>query len=171
MLALAKTGHGPEALAKIGATPLDCYQCLITRGQIAATLGDRAGAEKWFAEGARQGPSLPQADLEWGRLLLEAGQADAAIAHLQTAAQRGPKFSDPLEVWGEALLAKGDAAGAVRKFAAADRLTPWWGRLHLKWGEALARLGKTEDARAQLKTAAGLDLTADERAELTALKL
>ncbi|HET9161264.1 MAG TPA: hypothetical protein VFN88_11695, partial [Caulobacteraceae bacterium] len=171
MLALAKTGNGPEALARIGATPPDCYPCLITRGQIAATLGDRQGAEKWFAEAARQGPSLPQADLEWGRVLLAAGQADAAITHLQTAARRGPKFADPLEVWGEALLAKSDAAGAVKKFAAADKLTPWWGRLHLKWGQALAKLGKADEARAQLKAAAGLDLTANERAELGRVKL
>jgi tetratricopeptide (TPR) repeat protein len=170
-LALAKLGRGPEALAKVGATPMTCYPCLVVRGQIAAALGDPAGAGKWFGEAARQGPSLPQADLEWGRMLLAAGQADAAIGRLQKAAKASPKFADPLEVWGEALLAKGDAAAAAGKFAAADKLTPWWGRLHLKWGQALAKLGRNDEARAQLRRAASLDLTPAERAELTALKL
>ena len=52
--------------------------------------------------------------------------------------------------WGEALLAEGDAKAAVAKFADAQRFAPRWGRLHLKWGEAFAKLGKPDEARAQL---------------------
>lgn len=40
--------------------------------------------------------------------------------------------------------------------------------LHLKWGEALAAQGKADEARAKWRTAAGMDLTAAERAALKA---
>ena len=71
-----------------------------------------------------------------------------------------------MEGWGEALLSEGDAKSASAKFRQAARTAPRWGRLHLKWGEALAKLGKAEEARAQWRLAAGMDLTAPERAEL-----
>ena len=85
---------------------------------------------------------------------------------LAEAHRRGPRFADPLELWGEALMRKGDWAGAVARFAEADQHAPRWGRNHLRWGEALARLGRTDEARAQWRAAAGMDLSAADRAEL-----
>jgi hypothetical protein len=67
---------------------------------------------------------------------------------------KGPRFADPQELWGEALMAKGDFAGAAGRFAAADKLAPQWSANHRRWGEALAKLGKADEARAQLAAAA-----------------
>ena len=166
-LALAQLGRLDEGQAQIAATPLDCYACLRVRARVAALAGDAAGADRWFAEAVRQGPSLPWAASEWAVVKLARGDAAGAILLAQSAHKASPRFPDPLEVWGEALLAKGDAAGAVAKFAEAAKLAPNWGRLHLKWGEALAKLGKTDEARARWRAAAGMDLTAPERARLT----
>lgn len=167
-LALAHTGDVSGAQALIGKTPLDCYPCLRVRGQVAAQAHDWPAAERWFAEAVRQAPSVPLAYAEWGRLRLDKGDPDGAIAVLRTAEAKGPRFADPPQIWGEALMAKGDFAGASRKFADAARLAPNWGRNHLKAGEALTRLGGAEAARNELRTASGLDLTPAERAELAA---
>ena len=71
---------------------------------------------------------------------------------------------------GEFLEADGEtaAAAALQTDAEAARFAPRWGGLHLWWGEALGKLGRAADARAQLQAAAGMDLSAAERAELTA---
>ena len=131
MLAAAKahTGDLAGASALIATSPLDCYECLVRRGRIAALAGDTAGAQRWFAEAVRQAPSLPFAYLEWGRVLLAAGDPDAAITKASAAHDRGPKFADPLELWGEALARKGDRQGAASRFAEAQRLAPSWTRV------------------------------------------
>ena len=166
--ALAQAGLGDWAGAKqtAAALPADCYHCLIVRGRLSAMKKDWRGADVWFAEAARQGPSLPFAETEWGRTLIEQGKSDAAIAKLSAAHRKGPKFADPLAYWGEALLAKGNAKGAAAKFAQASAFAPQWGRLHLKWGQALSRQGKAAEASAQFAQATALHLTPAERAEL-----
>ena len=63
-------------------------------------------------------------------------------------------------------MRKGDFVAAASKFQAADANARHWGRNHLRWGEALARLGRTGDAMAQWRAAAGLDLSAADRSEL-----
>ena len=166
-LAFARSGDHAAAQALIATTPVDCYLCLRVRGLIAAEAHDWPGAERWFAEAARQGPSLPFAFTDWGRMLLAKGDVDGAIAKLQIGHEKGPHFADPLEVWGEALASKGDFAGAAAKFAEADKYAPRWGRNHLRWGQALARLGRRDEAKAQWRTAAGMDLSTADRAELT----
>jgi tetratricopeptide (TPR) repeat protein len=165
-LALAHLGRFDEAEAAIASTPLDCQPCVQYRGAIAALAGKPQLADHWFGEAVRTVPSLPQANTDWGQVLLERGQADRAIERFAAAARQSPKFADPIQYWGEALLTKGDAKGAAAKFAAAEKLAPKWGRLHLKWGEALATMGKVQEAQAHFRIAAGLDLTASERAEL-----
>ena len=127
-LAQARGGDVAGAQALIGRTALDCYLCLRVRGQIAAQTRDWPTADHWFAEAARQGPSLPFAYAEWGRALLDKGDADAAIAKLQIASEKAPRFADPLETWGEALIKKGDYAGAAAKFEAAATDAPNWDR-------------------------------------------
>ena len=169
-LALAHLGRMAEARAMAATLPGDCYRCVRVRAQIAELAGDRAGADRAFAEAVRQAPKLAFADLEWGAALLARGQPDAAIAHLTTAARLSPNFADPLELWGEALLAQDDTKAAAAKFAEAAKLAPRWGRLHLKWGEALAKLGRADEARAKWRAAAGMDLSAADRAALAGLK-
>ena len=106
--------------------------------------------------------------LEDAGQLQSAGAGTSAIIHLAAAHALGPRFADPLEVWGEALMRKGDVAGATRKFEEAARYAPRWGRLHLRWGEALGGSGAAADARTHWRAAATIDLSAAERAALSA---
>ena len=167
-LALAKAHLSDVAGAQavIGATPLDCYDCVRVRGQIAAIAGDGSQADTWFARAVHDGPSLPFAYHDWGEALLARGKPDEAIAQFAIANQKGPKFADPLEGWGEALMAKNQSHRALEKFAEAEKYAPNWGHLHLKWGEALAYSGKKNEAAKQFAHAAALDLTPSEKSEL-----
>ncbi len=167
-LALAKLGRPSEAKAYADLTPLDCYRCLLSRAEVAEAMGDRSGADRWFAEAIRQNPGTGQAHLDWGRVKLARGDQASALASFRKAAEVWPKWADPLGYWGEVLLAQGDAAGANAKFSEAAKLAPRWGRLHLKWGEALAKLGKADEARAKWRAAATMDLSLAERAALKA---
>ena len=165
-LAEARTGDAPGAGALIDRTPLDCSLCLRVRGQIAAATGDWPGADRWFGEAVRQAPSVSLGYAEWGEALLAKGDVDGAVARSMQAHRLAPHFADPSETWGEALARKGDDAGAVAQFREANENAPHWGRNHLLWGQALARLGRKNDARAQFHLAAGLDLSAADRATL-----
>jgi tetratricopeptide (TPR) repeat protein len=168
-IAEARLGHSAQAQALISTMPLDCYRCVDARGVIASASGDWAGADRWFAEAERLAPSPPLAYADQAQSRLARGDVTGAIALLQTAYAKSPHYPDGLELWGEALARRGDYAGAAVKYAEADRYAPQWGRNHLMWAEALAKTGKTADARAQKQVAAGLDLTAADRAELNGL--
>jgi tetratricopeptide (TPR) repeat protein len=82
--ALARIGRTAEAEALISQSPLDCPDCALRHGQIAALAGHWAEADRWFAEAVRQGPSIPHAPTLWGGALLAKGDADGAIAKLET---------------------------------------------------------------------------------------
>lgn len=166
--ALAHLGRLPEAQSLIGATRLDCQPCVSARGEIAALAGDARASDHWFSEAVRMAPSLPQANTDWGRALLDRGETDKTIARFAAANRQGPHFADPISFWGEALLKQGKANAAVAKFREADKYAPRWGRNHLMWGQALAAQGKATEAKAQFTAAAGMDLTAGERAALKA---
>ena len=103
-LALAHLGRMAEAQVLVGATPLDCQPCVMARGEIAALAGQPALADHWFGEAVKMTPLLPMASTAWGRVLLNRGQTDRAIAQFEIANTRGPHFADPLSWWGEALL-------------------------------------------------------------------
>jgi len=167
--ALARMGRIDEAQALIGPTPLDCYPCLVTRGEIAEIAGDRAGADRWFGLAVKQGPSIPLADVGWGQVRLARGDGAGALALARRARAKSARYADAIGLEGEALLALGEPRGASQMFAQAAELTPRWGRLHLKWGEALAARGKATEAQAKWRAAARMDLTAAERAELVAV--
>jgi tetratricopeptide (TPR) repeat protein len=165
----ARTGRQAEADAVIGGTPLDCDTCVIARGRIAAAKGDWSGAERWFDMVVRRTPSIPFANTAWGEMLLAKGDPDRAIEKLAEAHRQSPHFADPIELWGEALMKAGDDAGAVGKFREVDQYAPRWGHNHLRWGQALARRGKAAEAQAQFQAAAGMDLSAADRAELASV--
>jgi len=162
----AALGDFAEARAVIEKTPLDCYSCVRTRGNIRALEKKWDAAEFWFAEAVRQGPSLPFAYADWGAMLLAKGDTEDAIAKFKIANQKSPHFADPLEMWGEALMQKNRSDLALAKFEEAAKYAPNWGRLHLKWGEALFYAGKKDEARKQFVIAAGLDLSQTEKAAL-----
>ena len=165
-LALAKTGDIEAAWREIAKAPLDCYFCLRVRGQIAATQGNWNGAAYWFARATALAPSIPFAYADWGAMLMAKGDLSGAVAKFAIAQQKGPHFADPLEMWGEVLTRENRSDLALAKFADAAKAAPNWGRLHLKWGEALLWSGKPQDAKKQFAIAAGLDLSAADKAEL-----
>ena len=167
-LALARLGRVAEARVLAARLPDDCYRCQRSQAEVAEAVGDRAGADRAFAEAVRRNPDLPFAETDWARVLLARGDIAGALAKARAAHRKQQAMADPLEVWGEALLAQGEIKGAAAKFAEAAKLAPRWGRLHLKWGEALAALGKAEEARAKWRAAATMDLSAADRAALKA---
>ncbi|HXC56084.1 MAG TPA: hypothetical protein VNU97_12375 [Rhizomicrobium sp.] len=166
---MARAGDTAGAEALIAKTGLDCDDCVVARGQIAAVKRDWAAAERWFALVSRRTPSMPQADTQWGAMLLAKGDLGGAIARFASAHIKGPHFADPLEMWGEALILQNRSDLALAKFAEAARYAPNWGRLHLKWGEALLWSGDKAGARAQFAVAHTLDLAPSETSELASV--
>ncbi len=76
------------------------------------------------------------------------------------------KTQDPFR---EALLRNGEIRAAIRKFKEAEKCAPKWGRNYPLWGDALAKLGKADKAREQWRAAAGMDLSAADRARVSVL--
>jgi tetratricopeptide (TPR) repeat protein len=137
--ALASLGRIAEATALIATTPLDCYDCVRTRGIVAQAQGNAPEAQRWFAEAARQGPRLPSAFADWGKLLLQARHYASAEVKLRYAAKLAPSWADPLKFWGDALAAEGKRDEAIAKYDAALKLAPKWQALQ----QARARLRTT----------------------------
>lgn len=146
--------------------PIDCYRCMIARGQVAALGGRLSEAERWFAEAEALAPSLPQAPLEWGRALLESRRFDDAIEKFREAHRRGPQWSDPLRYWGDALLRQKRPGAAAERYQLAAERAPRWAGLHLNWAAAEWHGRRQEQARGRLKFAETLELTQGQRAQL-----
>ena len=102
---LVASGRVNDAAKAIAPTRLDCYPCLVARGEVAAAQRDLPAATRWFAEAARQGPSLPQADYQWGRMLAANDNGAAALAHFAVAAKRAPGWYEPPYAAGRLLIA------------------------------------------------------------------
>ena len=113
--AMALKGDFKGAHALIDRTPTDCGQCLRARGGIDTLEKNWAGADYWFARAAKDAPSPPFAWSDWGRMLLQKGDYDGAIAKLSAAHDKGPHFADPLEYWGEALIEAGPRRPRARE--------------------------------------------------------
>ena len=139
--ALARLGRLAEADGLVATTPLDCYDCVTVRAQIADIKGDHAAADRWFAEALRQGPSLPFAETLWGDTLLARGQPDLAVEKYTAAHAKGPKFADPLKGWGDALARKGEWRAALAKYGEALRDAPAWVELRTARDAAARRVG------------------------------
>ncbi|MDB5432239.1 MAG: hypothetical protein JWP35_3355 [Caulobacter sp.] len=169
-VAKAHLGDFAGADALIGPTDLDCNDCLMARGDIAALKGDRAAADRWFAETIRQAPSIPMGYVRWGRVKLARGDAAGAAALFAQAAAKGPRYADAWCYWGDALLRQGDLKGGEAKLRRAAVLAPNWGRNHVILGETLRRLGRASDAQAQWRIAAGLTLSPGDRSRLAYLQ-
>ena len=169
-VAMAMRGNLRGANNRIAHTALDCDLCVRARGKIDAAAHRWDAAAYWFAMVSARSPSIPFADTDWGQMLLQKGDADAAIAKFESAHRKGPHFADPLEGWGEALMMSKRSDLALAKFREANAYAPHWARLHLKWGEALLYSGNKDEAKEQFDIAASLDLTGAERAELARVR-
>ena len=164
--ALARTGRANQAAVLAARTPTDCYDCVTARAVAASGGGDRRGAERWFGEAIRQGPSIPMADHEWGLMLLGLGDLDGAAAHFERAHLIGPRWADPLKAWGDVLVRRGQWDEAEGRYREAAERAPRWGALHLGWARALWRIGRQDEAREKLRLAATMDLSAGDRSRL-----
>lgn len=165
--AMALAGRSVEAIALINQTPLDCYDCVLSRGRVAAVTGNRRAAEHWWREAIRIGPSIPMGYEALGRSRLEAGDPAGALTLFRTAQDKGPRWADPVKGEADALVRLGRARESLGRFAAAAERAPRWGKLHLAWGKALATVGRPEEAREKYSAAAAMDLSAADRAEVT----
>lgn len=128
-LAMAKAGDVAGAEALVSATPLDCYLCVRVRGRISAIKRDWPAAERWFAEAARQAPSLPFAFSEWGEMRLAKGDIDGAIVQFEAAHNASPHFADALKGWGDALARQGQSRAALAKYNETLKYAPNWKEL------------------------------------------
>ena len=137
--ALARLGRTDEAAALISRTPVDCYYCLRVRGLVAQAQGNLPRAQLWFLEAARQGPRLPQAFVDWGRLLLQAHHYSSAELKLRNAAKLAPNWADPLKYLGDALGGEGKRDQALAKYDAALKLAPEWQELRQARSRLAAR--------------------------------
>ena len=162
-------GRVDEAKGLISSTPLDCYRCLLARGEIADREHDWAAADHWYAEVDRQTPNRPLASAKWISSLIARGDLDGALAKAEAAHVGVPHFADPVELGGEALMARHDYAAAAARFEDADKYAPRWGRNHLMWGEALMLSRRYAQARAQYQAVNGMDLSRPDRAALDVL--
>ena len=124
--ALARLGRLAEAKARIGGTPLDCYDCVRARGRIAALSHDWPEAGRWFALAERQAPPIPFAYADQGEALLMKGDADGAITALMAAHKAGPRYADALKLWGDVLARQGKTRDAMAKYDQAMRYAPTW---------------------------------------------
>jgi len=136
---LAKLGRIGEAASMIGRTPLDCYDCVRTRGVVAEARGDRRGAQLWYLAAAKLGPRLPAAFEDWGRLLARAGRYASAEVKLREAVRLAPNWADPLKDWGDMLAAQGKRDAALAKYDAALKLAPNWDALRQVRGKIATR--------------------------------
>jgi tetratricopeptide (TPR) repeat protein len=168
-MALAMLQRPVEALKTVEGAPADCMFCQGARGIALSRLGDAAGSDRAFAEMVRLAPTNMTGFIFWGRERLLRGDAQGALAIFRRVQTKAPRFADGWSWAGDALLATADANAAETAFAKGAPFAPRWGRLYLKWGEALAAQGKADEARAKWRTAAGMDLTAAERARLQIL--
>ena len=124
--ALAILGRPDEAEALIGRTPLDCYDCVRTRGLVAEARGDRRAAQRHYLAAAKLGPRLPAAFADWGRLLAKAGRYQSADIKLQEAVRLAPNWAEPLKTWGDMLAVQNKRPEALAKYDAALKLAPRW---------------------------------------------
>jgi tetratricopeptide (TPR) repeat protein len=125
-----KTGQPAKADAALNAvgklTFVDCYRF---QGDVLDMRGDWAGAQEWYANAVRLGPSIPSGYYSWGIALARHGDLDGAVAKLKDANQKGPHWADPLKAWGDVLVKQGQIKDALAKYDAALKFAPNWKQL------------------------------------------
>ena len=127
--AYAHMGRDAEANALLRAIPADYYDAWLARGRVAAVRRDWTGAARNFAEGVRQGPSLPRGYKDWGDMLAAKGDLAGAALKYAEANRRGPHWAEPLKAWGDVLVRQGKRSEAAAKYEAALVNAPEWAEL------------------------------------------
>jgi tetratricopeptide (TPR) repeat protein len=131
MLAIARARLGDQLKARelVATTPADCYLCVRSRGIIAAEAGDRAEADRWFAEAINQGLLLPQAYVDRGIAHLAWGDLAGALADAEHATRLSPHHADAWKLWGDALARQNRWKLAIDKYDEALKFASNWQQL------------------------------------------
>jgi len=157
--ALARVGEVARAESMLRELPANCYPCAVSRGDVAASKGDKAGAIRWFEQAKSLGPSLPFADEALGRMHLAADDLNAAERAFERATSLEPRYADALRGSGDVLARRRVWREAAKQYAAAARQAPRWGGLHLHWANALRRSGDGKRAREVLRSTGSMILS------------
>jgi tetratricopeptide (TPR) repeat protein len=131
----------------------DNYVACESAGEAIAGLGHPESATNLFAQAVHIAPNWPQGQFNYGITLIEVGQTNAAIEHLEAGANLAPDFAPGRSRLGQALLAFGRTDEAVREFAEAMRLQPDDPDIRFDLGHALQQQGKFADAVVQYREA------------------
>jgi tetratricopeptide (TPR) repeat protein len=129
-LTYEKTGQSAKADAALNAvgklTFVDCYRL---KGDVLDLRGDWLGAQAWYANAVRLGPSIPSGFYSWGVALAKHGDLEGAAAKLKDANLKGPHWADPLKAWGDVLVSQGKTKEALAKYDATLKYAPNWKQL------------------------------------------
>ena len=167
---LVAAGRVEGAATAIAPTRLDCYPCLVARGEVAAAQRGFPAAARWFAEAARQGPSLPQADYQWGQMLAANHDRPAALAHFAVAAKRAPGWYEPPYAAGRIFMAQNRFAEARAALEKAHAAAPRRADVMLALGRAQWLGGNRAGAKTTWDAARKLDLLEPEIAWLKVIE-
>ena len=129
-----KTGQPAKADAALDApkkatgysTFVDCYRF---RADVLELRGDWAGAQAWYANAIKLGPSIPSGYYSFGMALLKHDDLNRALEQFKLANQKGPHWADPLKGWGDVLVKQGHRAEALDRYDEALKYAPNWGQL------------------------------------------
>jgi tetratricopeptide (TPR) repeat protein len=125
-----KTGQPASADAALNAvgklTFVDCYRF---KGDVLDLRGDWLGAQAWYANAVKLGPSIPSGYYSWGVALAKHGDLEGAAAKFKDANVKGPHWADPLKTWGDVLAKRGKTKEALAKYDAALKYAPNWKQL------------------------------------------
>lgn len=163
---LARLGRLAEAEAALAGMPMSNDRVLRAFALLAAHRGDHRRSDALFARAVARTPSLPAGHHAWAEAKLLRGDYQGAIEQARLAHRKGPRWAEPLKLWGDALYAQGKPNEAAERYALAAERAPRWGRLHMRWAAALWAAGDRRAAREKLGMAAGMDLSAGDRARL-----
>jgi tetratricopeptide (TPR) repeat protein len=124
---------------------------LFLLGSSLMQTGDGQGAIASL-EQATQLKSDPRFHNELGTALLGARRLDEAAAQFRIAIDLSPDWVDPYNNAGAALAMNGDILGAIEFIRRAIEIEPTFADGHYNLASLLLRLGRTDEARAELVT-------------------
>lgn len=113
-----------------------------------------------FERAAALDTSLPDPVFTLGIIYMQQGKYPEAISHLRRATELQPTNGDAWALLGGVLKDSGDATGAVEALRRAIELQPDQPSLHIQLATLDAQAGRTADATAERKIAAGLSRAA-----------
>jgi len=121
--------------------------------ELGLKLGDLAGAEASARQVTELLPFDALAHLEFGSLLVQAGQAEPAIDQFHEALDLDPDWVPALNGLALALIRMGKQPEAILQFKQALRVQPNSPETHLNLGTVLEAEGRREEARQQFRQA------------------